>query len=191
MERQLASCGEDHLVRLWRAEDGCCSKRSLGHTNSVAGVALESRWAASGQLRRRRHGWGAFALGCRQRRAVALLRRTYKRGISGRLESRWKRFAQRRYRWRALLVGCGKQKQSLDTAEPPGWIHSLSVSPDGATLASGRDDGIIQLWDMQHAAPIGTLRIDRPYERMDIAGVAGITEAQRAALRALGAVDGA
>lgn len=32
-----------------------------------------------------------------------------------------------------------------------------------------------------------TLRGDRPYERMDITGAAGLTEAQRASLKILGA----
>jgi hypothetical protein len=33
------------------------------------------------------------------------------------------------------------------------------------------------------------LRPDRPYERMDITGLTGVTAAQRAALLALGAVE--
>jgi hypothetical protein len=36
-----------------------------------------------------------------------------------------------------------------------------------------------------------TLRPDRPYERLDISGVKGLTDAQRATSRALGAVEGA
>jgi hypothetical protein len=34
-----------------------------------------------------------------------------------------------------------------------------------------------------------TLRVDRRYERLDITGLSGVTEAQRTALLALGAVD--
>ena len=34
-----------------------------------------------------------------------------------------------------------------------------------------------------------TLRRDWPYERLDISGVKGLTEAQRGSLRALGAVE--
>ena len=36
---------------------------------------------------------------------------------------------------------------------------------------------------------IKTLKIDRPYEGMNIAGVTGLTAAQREALLALGAVE--
>jgi hypothetical protein len=34
-----------------------------------------------------------------------------------------------------------------------------------------------------------TLRIDRPYEGMNITGVTGLTDAQKSTLKALGAVD--
>ncbi len=70
-----------------------------------------------------------------------------------------------------------------------GWLRSLSVSPDGAMLVSSGEDGVIHLWDIARAELIRTLRIDRPYERMDIRGLLGITPAQRAALMALGAVE--
>jgi WD40 repeat protein len=70
-----------------------------------------------------------------------------------------------------------------------GWIRSLSVSPDGSTLVSSGEDGIIHLWDIERAELIRTLRIDRPYERMEISGLRGVSEAQRAALIALGAVE--
>jgi hypothetical protein len=33
------------------------------------------------------------------------------------------------------------------------------------------------------------LRAERPYERMDISGVKGLTEAQKVSLRALGAIE--
>jgi hypothetical protein len=36
---------------------------------------------------------------------------------------------------------------------------------------------------------LATLRSDRLYERMNIAGVTGLTEAQKATLKALGAVE--
>ncbi len=40
----------------------------------------------------------------------------------------------------------------MDAAEPRWVDHALSVSPDGAMLASGRDDGMIQLWDHRFSA---------------------------------------
>jgi WD40 repeat protein len=70
-----------------------------------------------------------------------------------------------------------------------GAIQALRSSPDRIKLASCGDDGAIKLWDLQTGTYLQTLRRDRPYERMDISGLSGITPAQRASLIALGAVD--
>ena len=70
-----------------------------------------------------------------------------------------------------------------------GTVQSLRRSPDGTQLASCGDDGAIKLWDLGSGEHRQTLRRDRPYERMDITGLTGITEAQRATLLALGAVE--
>jgi len=67
------------------------------------------------------------------------------------------------------------------------WARAVRVSPDGKTVASCGEDGIIQLWDMQSYQHLATLRADRPYERLDISHTSGLTNAQQAALRALGA----
>jgi WD40 repeat protein len=72
-----------------------------------------------------------------------------------------------------------------------GAVQSLSVSPDGHKLASCGDDNAIQIWDLQEGQHLLTLRHDRPYERLNISGVKGLTEAQKATLRALGAIESA
>jgi WD40 repeat protein len=69
-----------------------------------------------------------------------------------------------------------------------GTVQALRRSPDGTKLASCGDDGAILLWGLNRGDHLQTLRRDRPYERMQIAGLTGITTAQRAALIALGAV---
>jgi hypothetical protein len=40
-----------------------------------------------------------------------------------------------------------------------------------------------------HADKERTLRRDRPYERLDVTGVKGLTEAQKTTLHALGAIE--
>jgi hypothetical protein len=45
------------------------------------------------------------------------------------------------------------------------------------------------LWDLSSDEHLQTLRHDRPYERLDITGIRGLTEAKKATLRALGAIE--
>jgi len=48
---------------------------------------------------------------------------------------------------------------------------------------------MVRLWDAGSGACLHALRSDRHYQRMDITGMTGVTQAQRAALLALGAVE--
>jgi len=72
-----------------------------------------------------------------------------------------------------------------------GAVLSLKRSPDSQRLVSCGDDGAIQVWDLASGEHLRTLRRDRPDERLNISGVKGLTQAQRATLRALGAVEDA
>jgi WD40 repeat protein len=68
-----------------------------------------------------------------------------------------------------------------------GAVEALKRSPDGTKLASCDDDGAIMIWDLSSGERLQTLRRDRPYERMSITGLTGISAAQHSALLALGA----
>jgi WD40 repeat protein len=72
-----------------------------------------------------------------------------------------------------------------------GAVQALKASPDGSFLASCGDDGVITLWDLESGESLRTLRRDRPYERLDITGIQGLTQAQKTTLHALGAVEDA
>jgi hypothetical protein len=56
-------------------------------------------------------------------------------------------------------------------------------------LASCGDDGAIMIWSLDSGEHLQTLRRDRPYERLDITGIRGLTEAQKVTLLALGAIE--
>ncbi len=68
-------------------------------------------------------------------------------------------------------------------------IWSVTFSLDGQYLASSGEDETIKLWDVKTGECVKTLRADRPYEGMNITGVTGLTEAQKATLCSLGAIS--
>jgi WD40 repeat protein len=68
-------------------------------------------------------------------------------------------------------------------------VWSVCFSADGRVLVSGSLDETIKVWDVQTGECLRTLRADRPYERMNITGATGLTPAQVATLKALGAVE--
>jgi WD40 repeat protein len=68
-------------------------------------------------------------------------------------------------------------------------IASIDFTPDGTSLVSASIDGTIRIWNLGTGACQAILVPDRPYQGMDITGARGLTEAQREALRTLGAVD--
>ncbi len=70
-----------------------------------------------------------------------------------------------------------------------GAVQSLRESPDGRRLASCGDDNTIQVWDLESGEHLRTLRRDRPYERLNISGVKGLTEAQKTTMGELGAIE--
>ena len=68
-------------------------------------------------------------------------------------------------------------------------IRSIAISSDDQILASGSFDETLKIWDFNTGECLKILRGERPYEDMNITGVTGLTEAEKATLKALGAVE--
>jgi len=181
--------GDDGHVYLWDASDGTQLLRLVGHHGAVTSVAWgpDGMRLASGSSGR--EGGELFVWDAHSGQRVHAFaghpgvvsaltwassgELVVSGGSDGRL--RW---------WEVQSGQCVRVREAHQ-----GTVQALKVSPDGSTLASCGDDGAITLWDLHSGERLRTLRRDRPYERLNITGIRGLTEAQKASLRALGAVE--
>ena len=69
-----------------------------------------------------------------------------------------------------------------------GSVNSVTFTPDGNILISGSSDETIKFWDVHSGECLKTLS-NKPYAGMNITGAIGLREAQKASLKALGAVE--
>jgi WD40 repeat protein len=182
----LAIGSEDQTIRLWEVSSGQCFSTLQGHTHSVLSVAFspDGKILASGSHDQTICLWKVSSGQCLNTlHGHAHVVRSVAFSPDG------KTLASGSYDQTIRLweVSSG---QCLNTLQGHShWVRSVAFSPDGKTLASGSYDGAIKLWDRQTGACLRTLRSDRPYERMNITQVKGLTEAQKATLRSLGAIE--
>ena len=188
----LASGSSDGSVKLWRVNTGECLQTFQAHSSLVLAVAF----SPDGQTLATGGGDGTIKLwemvGARNQEPKGLdspqpsdlTQNSPRFEHSG---SRTKFKTQNFPSLSALITLQGHHK----------WVRFLAYSPTGDLLASCSQDGSVKLWDTHSNRPsakgmyewIETFRVPRPYEGVNIAGICGLTDAQKETLRILGAVD--
>ena len=187
---RLASCGDDGTICLWRATDGTMLQTLQEHSANVATLAWspDGTWLASGGggrssgelfLWHTGNGKRVRAFEGQSHAVSAVAWNTLgDQLVSGDSDGnlRW---------WEAQTGKCLAMRKAHQ-----GAVHALKISPDGRLLASCSEDGAIKVWNLESTELVRTMRRDRPYERLNITGIRGLTQAQKATLRALGAMEG-
>lgn len=185
----LAGAGEDGTVYLWDATDGRVVQHLTGHQSTITCVA----WSTTGTQLASGAGSGRngelFVWDAQHGDRISVIA-----GHSGMVSAiAWgatedvliSSDSEGTLRWWNRENGTCIHLREAHR----GAIQAIRRSPNGTKLASCGDDGAIMIWDLHTGDYLQTVRSDRPYERMDITGLTGITSAQRASLIALGAVD--
>ncbi len=195
---RLVGGGDDGHVYVWDASDGRLLQRLAGHQGGVTSVAWSpdgSRLASGGSGQGQADSgellvWDARSGAHSGKPVHAFVGHPgvvsalnwvpggevlVSGGSDGRL--RW---------WQMHSLECVRVQEAHQ-----GAVWALKVSPDGRRLASCGEDGTIRLWGLERGKHVRTLRPDRPYERLNITGVQGLTQAEIATLRALGAIEDA
>lgn len=182
----LASAHEDHQIRLWDVASGECITNFEGHTNVVRSLAFspDGKYLLSGSADFTARIWDLQTGEC-------IMTFTGHDSFIKTID----------YSANGLVIASGSDDLTVKLwdVQTGHCLHTLRghsnlvkvvrFSPDGNTLVSGGEDGLLILWDIATGNMQRTLLSDRPYERMNITGVTGLTAAQKETLRALGAID--
>jgi WD40 repeat protein/DNA-binding XRE family transcriptional regulator len=185
--RLIASGSLDGTVKLWEVSSGQVLATLQGHTGTVFGLVLsrDSRLIASGSLDGTMKLWEVSSgqvLATLQGHTGAVW------GVALSDDGRLVASSSDDGTVRLWEASSGQVLSIL--SGHTGGVRGVALSADGQLVASGSFDGTVKLWETKNGACLRTLRAERRYERMDISGLIGITEAQRASLIALGAVEG-
>ena len=182
----LAVGAFDSVIRLWNLETEHCCQTFSGHTDCVYAVAIDPTGSilASGS-----HDQTARLWDIRTGTCLRLLE-----GHSG-----W--ILSVAFSPDGLTLASASSDRTiklwdvrtgtclLTLEEHKNWVMSVAFSPQGNALVSGSTDGAIKLWDSETGSCQSTWSVEGFYEGMNITGVTGLTEAQKAILKALGAVE--
>jgi WD40 repeat protein/transcriptional regulator with XRE-family HTH domain len=182
----LVTSGQDGTVRLWDTGARRPLATLQGDTGGAFSVALSAdrRLVASGFGEGTVELWDAGT-----QRPLARLR-AHTGGVWGvalSADGRLLASAGGDGTVRLWETGTGRPVATLEGHI--GGADNVALSADGQLVASGGFDGTVRLWETRNGAALGILRPERRYERMDITGLTGVTVAQRAALRSLGAIE--
>ena len=182
----LSTSSADRTVKIWDFRTGECAKTFQDHTDWVVSVAFNSdgKLLASCSSDHTIKLWDTHSGQCVKTlkghtHAVndvvfSLDDKTVASCGSDQLVKLWN-------------IQTGECYATLEKHSSAVW--TIDFSSDGQTLASAGQDETIIFWNAKTGEWLKEFQPDRPYEGMNITGVKGLTEAEKATLKALGAIE--
>lgn len=183
--RILASGSDDCTIRVWDLQENQCIKVLLGHSGRIGAISFSpnGRLLASPSLDQTVKIWGVDTGECLH---TLTEHTSWVMAVSFSPDGQTIASAacdQTVKIWDVETGNC------LNTFRGhSNWVWSVSFSSDGSILASASEDETIRLWDLRSQTCFAILKAKKPYEGMKITGARGLTFAQLAMLRKLGAV---
>ncbi len=182
----LASGSLDQTVRLWDAKTGECLRTLEGHRSWAWAVAFSSdgELLASTSTDRTLRLWSVRTGECLR---VLQVETGWLLSVAFSPDNRMLATSSQDHTIKLWDISTGECFKTLFGHSA--WIWSVAFCSDNQTLVSGSEDETIRLWNVKTGECFKILKAEKPYERLNLTGVSGITEATRATLKALGAVD--
>lgn len=147
---QMATCGDDHLVRIWDADQGTVVGQLDSHGDWVRCVAFspDGRFLATAGDDRRIRLWDAAG-----RQPVASISSSEQAIHTLAFSPDGRRLAAAGFGDKIFLIDTDAPREPRVLDAPGGDIRALTYSPDGQCLAGAGRQGVIRLWDLGAEPP--------------------------------------
>ncbi|NEO34429.1 MAG: NACHT domain-containing protein [Symploca sp. SIO3C6] len=179
----LASSSWDKTIKLWDVNTGSCLLTLEGHQAGVISVA----WSGDNQILASGSSDNTIKLWDVKQGTCVLTLEGHQSWVNSVAWSGDNQILASGSSDNTIKLWDVKQGTCVLTLEGhEAGIISVAWSVDGQTLASGSHDNTIKLWDVKTGECLKTLS-NKPYAEMKITGATGLTPAQKAALKSLGA----
>lgn len=178
----IASGGYEQTIKLWDATTGECVHTLQAHLNRVWTLAFsfDARWLATGGDDHTIRLWDVSTGTCHQileghtNQVLSVL-------FSADGSTLFSSSADQTIKvWNLATGRCTTTWNGHQN-----WVWSLVLSPEMRVLLSGSQDETIRCW-VPETGDCVTMRPPRPYEALIFTDATGLTEAQKATLKALG-----
>jgi WD40 repeat protein len=185
-EQCLANSNQDGSVKLWNADTSNCFLTLEGHTRQAQALAFDpvDQRLASGSDDCSVKLWDLETGQCLQ-----TLQGHSRPVISVSFHPQGKLLISGSFDHTLKLWDLQQGKNIMTLQGHTSLIRSVTFDPEGRMLVSSSEDGTIRVWDSSTGNCLRVLKVDRPYEGMNISGVTGLTNTQKETLRVLGAIE--